>query len=257
MTAFRQKKYLSQVFLRDISSVRDYLDLADLSGQTVLEIGAGLGVVTEYLAGRAKRVIAMEIDDDAIAEITRRTAGLKNVEVVKADALRASLGYPVVVGFLPYHVSTPILVRLLHSDFGDAILCLQKEFAVRMAAEPDSPEYSRLSVLSQSRADLEIMGVVPRSAFSPVPKVDSVLVYLHRNKKFSLDDRLVSALFQHKNQSVKNALLHSARALAVEKEALKRIVPSLPFKDRRVRSLSISELEELCNAFAKTVPAGR
>ncbi len=251
---FRQKKRLSQVFLRDIDAVKEFLDLADFKGKTVLEIGSGTGAVTTYLAGRAKRVVAMEIDDDAIAELTRATAGFKNVEAVKADALRSSLDYEVVVGFLPYHAATPILVRLLHSNYGDAILCLQKEFAVRMTAAPNSPDYSRLSVLAQSLADVEIMGAVPRGAFTPVPKVDSALVYLQRNKKFDLDDRLVSALFQHKNQSVKNALLHSGRALGLEKPALKRIAESLPFPERKVRSLALPDLESLSNWFRKRVP---
>jgi len=246
---FRQKKSLSQVFLKDISAVKDYLDLADFSGKTVLEIGAGTGAVTTYLAARAKKVIAIEIDDGAIGYLKRATAAFKNVEIVKADALRASLDYEVVVGFLPYHLATPILVRLLHSNYGDAILCLQKEFAARMVVEPDSPEYSRLSVLCQSLADVEIMGVVPRGAFIPVPKVDSALVYLQRNKKFDLNDVLVSALFQHKNQTVKNAVLHSARALATDKTALKTIASSLPFSDRKVRSLSLEELQALSAAF--------
>ncbi|MFH1200311.1 MAG: 16S rRNA (adenine(1518)-N(6)/adenine(1519)-N(6))-dimethyltransferase RsmA [Candidatus Micrarchaeota archaeon] len=249
MQSLFQKKRLSQVFLRDISSVSDYLDLADFSGKTVLEIGAGTGVVTEYLAARAKRVVAIEIDPEAIGALKQRTAGMKNVEVVAADALRASLDYPVVVGFLPYHISTPLLVRLLHSDYGDAILCLQKEFALRMVAPPDDVEYSRLSVLAQSLADVEFLGVVPAGAFVPVPKVDSALVYLHRNPKFSLDDALVSALFQHKNQSVKNAVGHSARALGIDKPAAKALAASLPLNDRKVRSLTLEELETLSKAF--------
>lgn len=248
---FRQKKRLSQVFLRDISSVKEFLGLADFKGKTVLEIGAGAGVVTEYLAARAKRIIAIDVDDDVVAALHKRFEGVNNIEIVKADALRSSLDYPVVVGFLPYHAATPILVKLLRSNYSDALLCLQKEFALRMVAEPNSPGYSRLSVLAQSLADVEVLGVVPRGAFTPVPKVDSALVYLQHNKKFDLDDSLVSALFQHKNQSVKNALLHSSRALGVEKTRLAQIAASLPHSSRRVRSLSLEELQALSRTFSK------
>ncbi|MBU1197851.1 ribosomal RNA small subunit methyltransferase A [Candidatus Micrarchaeota archaeon] len=246
----RQLKRLSQVFLRDISFVQEYLDLADFSDKRVLEIGAGTGVITRYLAEHAKEVTALEVDERLARELANGLRDVKNVNVIMGDARIHPLDAPVIVGFLPYHLSSPLLFRILNSTFQDALLCLQKEFALRMIASPDTPQYARLSVMAQSLSDVEIWGIVPRTAFRPVPRVDSAFVHLVKNPKAHLDPQLVQLLFQHKNQSVKNALWHSRRSLSFPSPSdAKTRIARLPLASRRVRSLTLQEIEKLSITF--------
>ncbi len=226
-------------------------DALPLEGKTVLEIGAGTGVLTSALARRAKRVIALEIDSRLREQLLKRTAGFKNVEINFVDARKFNFtGFKTIFGNLPYHASTSLLLKILESGFKEAVLCLQKEFAERLTARPGSREWSRLSVAAQANADVEILFQIPRFAFTPVPKVDSAIVLLKKNKKFELDATLVNALFQHKNQTVKNALLHSARALGLEKKALFAALEKIgKEKEKKVRMLSLGELQALSMQF--------
>jgi 16S rRNA (adenine1518-N6/adenine1519-N6)-dimethyltransferase len=245
---FQQKPKLSQVFLKDYSSVAEVFDDLDLKGKTVLEIGAGRGVITKVLAKKAKKVIALEIDSELCDLLKDEMANQKNVEVNCADALQASLNYPVIIGFLPYHISSPLLFKILGSNFKEAILCLQKEFALRLIAEPCSSDYSKLTVMAQSRADIDYLATVPKEAFSPIPKVDSALVYVVKNEKFKLNEQLVSALFQHKNQLVKKALQHSEKTLNLTKEQIFEFTRTID-STKRVRTLDLGSLAQLSKQF--------
>jgi len=240
---------LSQVFLNSDEIAEKIAAAIPLRGKTVLEIGAGTGILTRALAKRAKRVVAIEID----AKLARSLAesAPKNVEVIHADALAFnSAGFDTVFGNLPYHLSSPLLFRILESDFEKAVVMLQKEFALRLVAEPDEDDYSRLTVMAQAKADVELLGEVTREHFDPQPQVDSILVLLKRKTKpVPLDADLVNALFQHKNQTVRNAFEHSAYALGKDKDELRAFANSLEVKDRRVRSLSLDELAWLGKKF--------
>jgi len=219
----------------------------------VLEIGAGTGVLTNALARRAKRVIALEIDSRLREQLLKRVKEFKNVEVNFVDAREFNFaGFKTIFGNLPYHASTPLLFKILESGFEEAVLCLQKEFAERLVAQPGSRDWSRLSVFVQANADVKMLFEVPRFAFTPVPRVDSAVVLLKKNKKFKLDAKLVNALFQHKNQSVKNALLHSKRALGASEKRLLEFINWIGEKKRekKVRMLALSELQALSNEFA-------
>lgn len=240
---FRQKKRLSQVFLSDYGSVCEIFDNLDLAGKTVLEIGPGRGIITKILVKTAKKVVALEIDPE-LCSLLKEQITSKNFEINCADALQASLNYPVIIGFLPYHISSPLLFKILNSDFNEAILCVQKEFALRLIAEPNSENYSKLSVMAQNKADIDFLSIVPRGAFTPVPKVDSALVYIVKNEKFKINENLISCLFQHKNQTIKNALAHSASNLSLPKEKLREFSRKIK-SDRRVRTLALDELSKL------------
>ena len=249
-----QNKKLSQVFLRDFRAVSDVFGNLDLKGKTVLEIGAGEGAITKVLARKAKRVIALEVDESLIPKLFSKLKKFKNVEIVHADALQANLDYENIVGFLPYHISAPLIFRILDSKFSEALLCVQKEVALRMVAQPNSSEYSRLSVMVQGKSDVDFISVVPKEAFSPVPKVDSALVYLRKANNAKLNDKIISTLFQHRNQSVSKSLFNSRSSLFPEKnknEARKAIDSAIPsnLAERRVRTLSLSEFEEISGAF--------
>jgi len=217
----------------------------------VLEIGAGTGVLTNALARRAKRVIALEIDSRLREQLLKRVKEFKNVEVNFVDAREFNFaGFKTIFGNLPYHASTPLLFKILESGFEEAVLCLQKEFAERLVAQPGSRDWSRLSVFVQANADVKMLFEVPRFAFTPVPRVDSAVVLLKKNKKFELDAKLVNALFQHKNQSVKNALLHSRKALKLDGNTLVFALEKIGReKEKKVRILTLEELARLTKLF--------
>ncbi|PIZ91694.1 16S rRNA methyltransferase, partial [Candidatus Micrarchaeota archaeon CG_4_10_14_0_2_um_filter_55_9] len=167
-----------------------------------------------------------------------------NVECVRADARYSSFnGFDAVFGNLPYHLSSELLFKLLESEFNQAVFLLQKEFVERLVAVPGSSNWSRLSVMTQARASAEIVGFVPRTCFKPVPRVDSAIVLLKaRKKQLALNPKLVQLLFQHKNQSVKNALIHSHGALGLAKDEARALAEKLPLVGRRVRTLSLEEI---------------
>ena len=252
----KPKKHMSQNFLVDDSVAEQIAETIDLEGKTVLEIGAGTGQLTAFLAERAKRVIAVELDSELIQRLEEHLSSFDNVEIVRADALKTEFaGYDAVFGNIPYHISSPLLVKLLNSRFKKAVLLMQKELAQRLLAPPRDHEYSRLSVLAQNNARMQIIAEVPPEAFRPIPRVDSAIVLFEKKPAkeiLKLDEQLVAALFQHKNQTVRNALVHSASLLGKNKQELKRIAEKLPGAEKRVRDLSLSQFAELCKAWQRS-----
>jgi 16S rRNA (adenine1518-N6/adenine1519-N6)-dimethyltransferase len=189
----------------------------------VLEIGPGRGEMTETLAGRSRRVIAVEIDQRLAERLVKTTASLGNVEVIHGDALKVdleSLCRPFgrklkVVANLPYQISTPLLVRFTRWRhlFVSLILMLQKEVAQRIVAKPGTKDYGVLSVLLQLYTTPTIEMVLPPECFSPRPRVDSALVrlILHEQPREDVRDeeafrRVVRACFGHRRKRLKNAL---------------------------------------------------
>ena len=249
------KKGLSQVFLLDRDAISKIASAIPVRGKTVLEIGAGEGVLTKQLAsevGPKGKVVALEVDRSLAPKLNANLKGVKNVEVNFADALKFDLsGFKIIFGNLPYHISSPLLFKILDSDFSKSVLCLQKEFAERLLAKPGSGEYSRLSVMAQNAADAKILFEIPRFSFVPIPEVDSTVVLLEARKKRVLDEKLVNALFQHKNQSVKKALLHSRRLFGLSKEKAKILAGNFPLSKEKVRNLAIAELEALSKDFKR------
>jgi len=246
----RQYKRLSQVFLNSPAIARLIADAIPLKGKRVLEIGAGAGALTRELAERAKHVTALEIDSRLAEKLAGDFSKVKNVTVMRGDALEYSFdGFDAIYGNLPYHLSSPLLFRFLESRTPLAVFMLQKEFVQRLSALPDSREYSRLTVMTAAYADAETIGFVPAECFDPKPRVDSAIVKLERHEAAPVDANLVNALFQHKNQSVRNALRHSERQLSKSKGELADFSDSLALKERKVRSLTVEELVELSQAF--------
>lgn len=252
---------LSQVFLFDRSAINQIASAIPISGKTVLEIGAGEGVLTAALAKKAGakgRVVALEIDRSLAPKMEKRLAGLKNVEVNFVDAVKFDFGgFKTIFGNLPYHLSSKILFKIIESNFSKAVVCLQKEFAARLVAKPGGKEYSRLSVSAQNACNIALLFEIPRFSFVPIPSVDSAVVLLEAKparERRSLNHALVSALFQHKNQSIRKALLHSRKALGLDKNLLLSSCESMPFKERRARQLSLDEFALLSEWFERTIP---
>lgn len=255
MRTTRPKKRLSQCFLVDDAIAEEIAEVVDLDEKEVLEIGAGTGQLTAFLAARAKRVIAIEIDKDLIPKLEELLAAQPNIEIVKADALQTDLGgYDVVFGNIPYHISSPLLVKLFNSRFKKAVFLMQKELAERLGAAAGTKEYSRLSVLAQNTSKIKIVDEVPASAFDPVPQVDSAIVLIERKPSSQvkeINEQLVALLFQHKNQFIHNALVHSATALEQEKAEVKKVAQQLPHSEKRVKELTLADLEDISRAWKK------
>jgi 16S rRNA (adenine1518-N6/adenine1519-N6)-dimethyltransferase len=259
---------LGQHFLRDRTVVDRVLELvAPTARDLVVEIGPGRGALTESLAARAGRLLALEIDGGLAAALQARFADAPSVEILQADARRfdyAGLrgrrpdpeGRVLVAGNLPYSVGKPILAALVESGaaIDEMTLMLQKEVADRVAAPPGSKTYGALSVLTQAAAAVRLAFPVPPGAFSPPPQVDSAVLHLrpHREPPVPLPDprrfaAVVRAAFGQRRKSLANAL---AAGLAVPAETARdRCQAAGIDPGRRAETLSLAEFAHLALAF--------
>ena len=188
----RPNRRWGQNFLIDGNLLQKVVDAAELQpDDTVLEIGPGLGVLTRALAGRAAKVLAVEIDPALYATLTQETlAEVPNAEVLHADFLKVDLdaeiparlgpGRHPVVANIPYSITSLVVVRLLeHAHLFDRIvLMVQKEVADRLTAAPDTSDYGSLTLFVHLHAEAQRVAFVPRRAFLPAPDVDSAIVRL-------------------------------------------------------------------------------
>ncbi|MBC8085674.1 MAG: ribosomal RNA small subunit methyltransferase A [Phycisphaerae bacterium] len=179
----RAKKSLGQHFLHDEGTLDAIVEaLGPIAERTVLEIGPGRGVLTDRLASRAGKLVAVELDKFLAGHLTQRYAESPHVNIVQADVLQVSLAELagdnfVLVGNVPYYITTPILFHALERPRPTvAVYLVQREVAERMAAPPGSKTYGALSVNVQSVAHVELVRHVPPEAFHPAPAVDSAVV---------------------------------------------------------------------------------
>ncbi|MHC1604770.1 MAG: 16S rRNA (adenine(1518)-N(6)/adenine(1519)-N(6))-dimethyltransferase RsmA [Candidatus Methanofastidiosia archaeon] len=246
----KSKKYFSQHFLISKNIVEK---MASFSKGNVLEIGAGLGALTNEISKYAKKVIAIE-KDPQLFKVLKKEYNWNNVEVICADALKIEFpSFDVCISSVPYTISSPLLFKLLKLDFEYTILLLQKEFAQKLTAL-DNP--SRLTIMTNSYADIERIMDVNRDAFYPRPRVDSCIVKIVPNKKFEIDSfykKVVNGIFCHKRKTVKNALIDSREIFNKEKEKIKLIAQDVPFSDLRVKELDIYKTKDISEAMKKLI----
>ena len=226
---FRTKKRLGQNFLIDGQTISDIIDFAQIKpDDTVIEIGPGVGFVTEQLVKHAKQVIAIELDEEAIKELEKLDA--PNLKIIHNDILKQDLselcdGKVKIVANIPYYITSPIIAHLLgeiddlnnknRNKITDILLMVQEEVARRMVATENSPskQYGLLTILSQFWADVKIMKLVGRRSFYPAPKVNSALVKLvvRENPLLELNDYshfrcVIKAGFAQRRKTLKNCL---------------------------------------------------
>ncbi len=217
-------KRLGQHFLMDKGIMMVIIRTAEVNSRdTVVEVGPGLGEMTKLLASKAKRVIAIEVDESMVALLKERLEDYDNIVLHRGDALK--FDFPSesrkwgdklkVVSNLPYNISTQLLFRFveLREAFSGITLMLQKEVAERIVAIPGGRQYGVLSVLLQIYCDASIRRIVPPSCFYPRPKVESAVVRFDflRKARVEIEDeaifrKVVKASFGHRRKTLKNAL---------------------------------------------------
>jgi len=250
---FRQSKKLSQHFLIDERVLAREAGYASPKGKSVLEIGPGFGFLTKELAKTNPTSITLIEKDSQLIPILESEFTNHTIKIIHADFLKWKSGakFDLIISNVPYSISSPLLFHLADLNFSRAILCLQKEFVERMLAKPGSKDYSRLSVTSQASFSVRLLEKVPRSAFHPIPKVDSAIIELIPTGE-KLDARtalLIRLLFQHKKKTVRAALSDSAEALGITKEEARKIAEDSGLSGRRVFTLSKEDFANLSSRY--------
>ena len=244
-TGIRPSKSNGQNFLTDGRVADRHIGYADICpGDRVLEVGPGLGILTQRLVEIADDLTCIELDD-VLAEYIGKTYG-DRLKLIHGDAVKIPFPpFDRFVSNLPYSVSTPIIFKLLEYPFKKAVVMVQKEFAERMVADVGSPDYSRLTVNLFYKAECQILENVPRSRFNPQPKVDSCLVSIvPRPAPFTVKDEgtffdVTRVCFDHRRKKIGTSL-KSARMIDSSED--------IPYADARIESLRPVEIGEIADA---------
>jgi 16S rRNA (adenine1518-N6/adenine1519-N6)-dimethyltransferase len=236
------KAKLGQNFLVNKKTAEREVEYASINkNDIVLEIGPGKGILTELLAKKAKKVIAVEIDKNLFENLKEDLLG--NVELINDDILKTDLGtlpkFNKIVSNLPFQISSPVTFKLLDYDFELAVLIYQKEFADRMVTKPGTKDYSRLSVSVYYKAYCEVLEAIPKSYFKPQPKVDSCMIKLSPRKAppFKVKDEgfffdLTKNLFNFRRKKIGTTI----------KDIYNIKNKGVPFIDKRVEELSPEQI---------------
>lgn len=265
------QKRFGQNFLIDTHVLEKIIRESEITDQDfVLEIGPGIGTMTQYLAASAREVTAVEIDDALIPILKDTLKDWDNVNVIHGDILKTDIrriaeeknnGKPIkVVANLPYYITTPIIMGLFESQVPveSITVMVQKEVADRMQTGPGSKEYGALSLAVQYYADPQIVANVPPNCFMPRPKVGSAVIRLRRHKEppvqvkdEKLMFRLIRASFNQRRKTMANGLKNS-KELNYTKEQIESAIEacSLPLNIRG-EALTLEQFASLANAFTE------
>ena len=254
---FRPRKSLGQNFLRDQNTARKIVRaIRPETSDIIIEIGSGEGALTEFLAGKVKHLILVEIDPRAVELLHKKFSG-SSIRVIHGDFLEYDLeevarevGTTVrVVGNIPYNITSPILFHIIDHRHvvQDATLMVQREVARRLVARPGSKEYGIPSVFSECFSTVEKLFDVSPNVFFPRPEVFSSVVRItpHREPRYPLADEqffrtMVRAVFGKRRKTLRNSLIYFL-------EDNDRPLPDVIDYTRRPESLSVAELAELSN----------
>ena len=265
---FRFSRSLGQNFLIDKDAIDRIIEGAEISeDDLVIEIGPGIGVLTQAAAEKAGKVVCIEIDRDLIEIMKFTLYGLRNVKVINDNILKTDipalireekgdLKHVKVLGNLPYYITTPIIMKLLPENTGaDSItVMMQKEVADRIIADPGSKTYGAVSVAVQYYSEVNRVADVYRTSFMPQPKVDSSVLRMRIREKPAVDVedeehyfKVVKAAFSQKRKTLLNSLTGAGAPKEAVKEALHRagIDPS-----RRAETLTLEDFAVISDALA-------
>ncbi|ANB56922.1 ribosomal RNA small subunit methyltransferase A [Anoxybacillus sp. B7M1] len=266
---FSFKKSLGQNFLIDTNILRRIVDFAELSNETgVIEIGPGIGALTEQLARQAKKVIAFEIDQRLLPILADTLSLYSNIRIIHQDVLKANIQHIIdeelaevhdimVVANLPYYVTTPIIMKLLTDrlPIRGIVVMLQKEVADRISASPGTKDYGSLSIAVQYYTKAETVMNVPRTVFMPQPNVDSAVIRLTKREKPAVEVvdesfffQVVRASFGQRRKTILNNLISHLPNGKQQKENIERgLADSGIDSKRRGETLTIQEFAALSN----------
>jgi 16S rRNA (adenine1518-N6/adenine1519-N6)-dimethyltransferase len=266
----KHKPKLGQNFLVDDTARHAIVAaLGDISERTVIEIGPGHGAITELLAPRAKRLIALELDRALVAELTFRFRDLPQVEIIEADILDTDLSALIpagesadVIGNLPYYITSDILLQLFAAGrdglLTRAVLMMQREVADRLSAEPGVRDYGLLSATTQMHAQVASLFTLPPEAFSPPPEVYSTVLRLEFAARFAelgVDaagfDGFLKQIFAQKRKTLQNNL----RAAGFASERITAAWPASIPAQARAESVALEPLAEFYRALGNTQAA--
>lgn len=262
----RADKKLGQNFLIDENVVHQIVAAAELSeADTVLEVGPGIGTLTQGLAESKAKVVAVELDTRLLPVLATTLEGYDNVRVVHGDILKVNImeeiGAPEfkVCANLPYYITTPIIFALLEKrlPMERLVAMVQKEVAERMAAQPGGKEYGALSVAIQYYTEPKIAFIVPPTSFIPAPAVDSAVIVCKRREKPPVEVcdeglffRVVKAAFSLRRKMLSNSL----KNMGIKSEQVAKWLELAGVDGkRRAETLSLEDFAKLTNSFNEAV----
>ena len=268
---FNFQKKFGQNFLIDTRILEGIIDAANITKDDfVLEIGPGIGTMTQYLCESAREVVAVEIDKNLIPILADTLSAYDNVEVINEDILKVDIkslaearnhGKPIkVVANLPYYITTPIIMGLFesHVPIDSITIMVQKEVADRMQEGPGSKEYGALSLAVQYYANPKIVLNVPPSCFMPQPKVGSAVIRLERHPQLPVEVeneqlmfQLIRASFNQRRKTLANGL-NNFQGLRLDKETIQKCIEELGVPATiRGEALSLEQFAKLSNIVGK------
>ena len=273
---FSVKKSLGQNFIVDPNILVNIVAAAGLDKDTnVVEVGPGIGALTEHLARASKEVVAFEIDDRLLPVLADTLSPYDNVEIVHTDVLKANLAEILtprlnleerlmVVANLPYYITTPIIMHFLESEvrIDGLVIMTQKEVGDRITAAPGTKAYGSLSIAIQYYMEAEIAFIVPKTVFVPQPNVDSAIIKLTRREQPSVIVKnekiffqVARAAFVQRRKTLWNNLLVR---YGKEEEIKEKLVKALELANidpkRRGETLSLAEFGRLSDAIVEFFP---
>jgi len=267
---FKMTKSLGQNFLINENILDKIIESADInSDDVVLEIGTGIGTLTQRLCENAKKVIAVEIDKNLIPILNETLSDYDNITIINKDILKTDINEELnnlsvkqkikVVANLPYYITTPIIMKVLEDkvNVDCMVLMLQKEVADRMNATPSTKDYGSLSIAVQYYCDTDIVCKVPKSSFIPEPNVDSLVLKLvvNEKRKVEINDeelffKIVRGSFSKRRKTILNSL-SNYEDLGDKDKIQKLLEISEIDAKRRGETLSIYEFANLAKNYEK------
>ena len=267
---FTFKKSFGQNFLTDTNILQKIVDTAEIDKNVnVIEIGPGIGALTEFLAENAAEVMAFEIDERLVPILEDTLRDHDNVKVINEDVLKADLqtrvkefenpNLPIkVVANLPYYITTPILMHLIESKipFAEFVVMMQKEVADRISAQPNTKAYGSLSIAVQYYMTAKVAFIVPRTVFVPAPNVDSAILKMTRREQplVQVQDedfffRVGKAAFVHRRKTLWNNLTSHFGNSEEVKVKLEQALEAADIKPSiRGEALTITDFARLADA---------
>ncbi|MCW1296734.1 MAG: 16S rRNA (adenine(1518)-N(6)/adenine(1519)-N(6))-dimethyltransferase RsmA [Candidatus Parvarchaeota archaeon] len=239
-----------QQHLIDTPLLKKMVELAEIKGsETVLEIGSGVGNLTELLAEKARKVYAIEIDGRFVKILRKKFDG-KNVQIIRGNALKIDFPkFDKVVSNLPYSICAAFFQKLVKYDFKLGIFTVPEGFARIMVAKREDENYSKFSMMINSFYEVELLQKIGKDSFFPEPRVTSALIRIKPKKNFDFESLLLRLLFLQSDKKLKNSLRESLiKIKKITKREAKRIISELKIDqllEKNISNLSEDDIDSI------------